>query len=158
MKTFKFLLNVTTLSAVALLFVACGAKEDANTANTESVQPPATTDNATAAASQAAADVQSQANAAKAQADAAVAQATNQVANAAAQGQADIMTLITRVKDQVAKKQYVEAMATVKELSNKPLTTDQQTWLSQIKAEIQKGLSSDAIKSIGRSLPGTQQK
>jgi hypothetical protein len=152
MKTTKLSLLILSLSATALLISGCGAKEETSTTSTEAVQPPATTDNTTAAASQAAADVQAQASPAKAQADAAMSQATN----AAAEGQADIMTLITRVKDQVAKKQYAEAMVTVKELSSKPLSSEQQTWLSQIKAEIQKGLSSDAMKSIGRSLPGTK--
>lgn len=137
-----------TICGAALILSACGKKEEPAPPVTGEAQKPA--GNIAAETQKQAADVK-----AAAESTAAEAQKQGQATAAAAQGQ--VQNLMDRAKGLFAEKKYTEAMSSLNELSKLQLTADQQKWLDDLKAQIQKAITAQAAdkaaKSAGDLLP-----
>ncbi len=132
------------ICGTTLLLSACNKKEEPVTPPAGDVQKPmeATTGNMNIATTNAAAEAQNQVTEVKTAAETAATDATVQA-----------QALIDRIKGLVAEKKYTEALGSIGELSKLKLTADQQKWLDDMKAKIQKAMTdkaaSDAAKSAG---------
>ena len=152
--------NRDTLLALAvcgttLLLSACSKKEEPAAPTASEAQKPmnAIARDAQKAATSTADEAQKQAAEAKAAAETAAAAAQKQTEAAAAPAQTQVQGLIDRIKGLVADQKYTEALSSLNELSKLKLTAEQQTWMDEVKAQIQKAMASkatsDATKSVG---------
>lgn len=163
--------NTSTLLALAacgtaLLLSACGKKEEPIAPTADGAQKPASpiagdaqkpleavASEAQKAATSAGGEAQKQAEDVKTAAATAAADAQKQVETKAAAGQGQAQGLIDRAKGLLAEKKYTEALSSLKGVSNLKLTAEQQKWVDELKAQIQKAMAgqaaSDATKAAG---------
>lgn len=157
--------------SVALLSQGCTKQEEpsapaasgsATVTTTPSPQPqqptpPPLTDlqaAATNAATDAQALAQKQAAEAQAALDKSAADAQKAAETAAASTQDQIKALFEKIKGQIAEKKYAEATLSLNEVSQLKLTTEQQGWVEQMKAQVQKAMTSQALPEAAKSLDG----
>lgn len=142
--THQIMLLGLTFCATALLLSACNKTEQPTTSTDAENQKPA---DVTVAATNAAEQVPNQTM---------VTNAALETATDDSQSQAQ--QLIDKTKALVAEKKYTEALSSLNELSKLKLNSQQQTWMDEIKAQIQKAMTaqttSDASKSVGDAIPG----
>jgi uncharacterized lipoprotein NlpE involved in copper resistance len=154
MKMKNKILTLTSVVALTLL-VGCDSKS-----NTPSDTKPAET---TKAAEGAAAEVSKTVDAAKPVVEKAVtdakAAATTAVADVKAaatsttsEATAKANTIIDQAKALIGQTKYSEALNTLNSLSSFKLTAEQEKIVTDLKAQIQKALSSDGAKAIGNLL------
>ncbi len=163
--------NIPTLLALAacgtaLLLSACSKKEEPITPAASGAQKPTSASGSDAqkpmeavareaqkAATSVGGEAQKQAEDLKTTATAAAADAQKQVEAKVVAEQGQAQGLIDRGKALLAEKKYTEALNALKGLSNLRLTAEQQKWVDELKAQIQKAMAdqtaSDATKAVG---------
>jgi len=146
--TNRYTLLALTVCGTALLLSACSKKEEPSAPTASDAQK---------SAGSIADEAQKQAANVKAAAETAAAEAKKQAEAAAAAAQSQAQGLMDRAKSLMAEKKYTEALGSLNELSKLQLTADQQKWLDDMKAQIQKAIAgqatSDATKSVGDLVP-----
>jgi hypothetical protein len=142
--TNQITLFVLTVCATTLLLSACNKKEEPAAPTTSEVQRPAEIAvTATNAVIQAVKETM----------------VTNPaIESSTTDSQNQVQELIDKTKSLVAEKKYTEALSSLGDLSKMKLTPQQQTWMDEIKAQIQKAMASqaapDATKTVSDAIPG----
>lgn len=149
------MLLMLAVCGTTLLLSACSKKEEPPAPTASEAQKPvnAVASDVQKATTSAADEAQKQAAEAKAAADTAAAEAQKRTDATAAPAQNQAQGLIDRIKGLVAEKKFPEALTSLNDLSKLKLTAEQQTWMDELKAQIQKAIASkaasDATKSVG---------
>lgn len=141
MKTIhRILLLAATLCAAAIALPACSDKQNAPAApESKDLQQ---------AASDVASKAQDKAADAKSTVDAAAANVQQQATAQSAAAQGQVQTLMDKAKTLVADKKYSDALTTINDLSKLQLTPDQQKWVADLKAQVQKAMASQATGNL----------
>lgn len=133
-----------SLLATALVLTACNKKESPATSSTDTTKPAeAVATNLTATGRNVAEEARSL-----------IGDVKPTVEGVETNANAQIQTLMDRVKGLVAEKKYTEAMGSVSDLSKLKLTPDQQKWLEEIKARIQKAIADQATSDLPKPASG----
>lgn len=138
MKELRMMSCVVALCGWACVsMIGCGKQE--------SQTPPAVSESRPSV-EKAVSDAQKQAESQKATAQSTAAEAEKAVGDAAATASSQAQGMIDKVKTLIAEKKYNDAMTTIKELSALKLTPEQQKLVDDLKAQVQKALTSSAAE------------
>ncbi len=111
-------------------------------------------DAAKTAATQVVSQATTQMQAAQQQVKTAVTQLTDQATAQSKAAEQQAQTLIDRAKQLVGEQKYQDALNSLNQLANTKLTADQQTWVENLKKQIQSALAKASATNAASALQG----